>query len=90
MTKQEFVETVADRMGSSKTDAQEAVDAVLDSIQSSLVRGENVTLTGFGTFSAVQRKAREGVNPRTGEKIHIPAKMAPKFKAGKTLKDSLN
>ena len=90
MTKSDFVEAVADRMGSSKTDAQEAVDAVLDSIQSALVRGESVTLTGFGTFSAVQRKAREGVNPRTGEKIHIPAKMAPKFKAGKSLKDALN
>lgn len=77
-------------MGSSKTEAGEAVDAVFDSIQSALVRGDDVTVTGFGTFSATKRKAREGVNPRTGEKIHIPAKMAPKFKAGKTLKDALN
>jgi len=90
MTKAEFVEMVADRLGSSKTEAATAVDAVFDSIQSALVRGDDVSVTGFGTFSAVQRKAREGVNPRTGEKIHISAKMAPKFKAGKSLKDALN
>ena len=90
MTKAEFVEAVADRMGSSKTEAATAVDAVFDSIQSALVRGDDATITGFGTFSAAARKAREGVNPRTGEKIHIPAKTAPKFKAGKSLKDALN
>ena len=90
MTKAEFVEAVADRMGSSKTEAGAAVEAVFDSIQSALVRGEDVAITGFGTFSASKRKAREGVNPRTGEKIQIAAKNAPKFKAGKSLKDALN
>lgn len=90
MTKADFVEQVADRMGSSKTEAATAVDAVFDSIQSALVRGDDVTITGFGTFSAAKRRSREGVNPRTGEKITIPAKTAPKFKAGKSLKDALN
>ena len=89
MTKADFVSAVADRMGRPKTEAQEAVDAVFETIQSTLQRGEDVALTGFGTFSVTERKAREGINPRTGESIHIAAKKTPKFKAGKSLKEAV-
>ncbi|PIZ26843.1 MAG: DNA-binding protein HU, partial [Chloroflexi bacterium CG_4_10_14_0_8_um_filter_46_9] len=58
-------------------------------VTKTLKKGEEVVLTGFGTFSAKQRAARQGVNPRTGEKIQIPAVTVPKFKAGKALKDAL-
>ena len=74
----------------SKAEAAKAVDAVLDSITRALKDGDDVRLVGFGTFSAAQRKAREGRNPRTGETIQIPASIQPKFSAGKGLKDALN
>lgn len=86
MTKQEFVDAVADRAGMSKRDAGAAVDAVLDTITSALKGGDAVTFTGFGKFSTSHRAARTGVNPRTGEKVHIAATIVPKFSAGSQLK----
>ena len=67
----------------------EAVNAVFDTIMKSLSRGEEVGVTGFGTFRVVKAKARMGVNPKTGAKIQIPAMTRPKFRAGKELKDAV-
>ena len=89
MTKQEFVDQVARRADLSKADAGKAVDAFLDAIESVLVGGESVNFTGFGKFSTSQRAARMGVNPRTGEKVHIAAARVPKFSAGSKLKASV-
>ena len=90
MNKNDLVALVADAAGLSKIDATKAVDAVFDGIIQSLKEGEEVRLVGFGTFDVSDRAASEGRNPRTGEKINIPASKQPKFKAGKTLKDALN
>ena len=89
MTKQEFVEQVASKSGLSRGEASKAVDAVLDSITDALKSGQDVSFTGFGKFSASQRKARQGVNPRTGEKVSIPATTVPKFTAGSQLKQAV-
>lgn len=90
MNKNDLVAAVADNSGLSKGDATKAVDAVFDSITSSLKGGAEVRLVGFGTFSVANRKASTGRNPRTGETIQIPASKQPKFKAGKGLKDAVN
>ena len=89
MTKQDFVDAVADRAGMSKRDAGAAVDAVLDTITETLRRGDAVTFTGFGKFSTSARAARMGVNPRTGEKVQIAATTVPKFQAGSSLKSAV-
>lgn len=89
MTKSEFVDQVADKSGLSKRDAAKAVDAFLDSVQETLQSGDSVTFTGFGKFSAQHRNARQGVNPRTGEKVMIQAATVPKFSAGSGLKNAL-
>lgn len=90
MNKNDLVAVVADRAGISKTDSAKTVDAVFDSITDILKDGGDVRLVGFGTFSVSNRAASEGRNPRTGEKIMIPASKQPKFKAGKVLKDAVN
>ena len=90
MNKNDLVGAVADSSELSKADAAKAVDAVFDSITSSLQGGGEVRLVGFGTFSVANRKASTGRNPRTGEAIQIPASKQPKFKAGKGLKDAVN
>lgn len=90
MNKNELVAHVADTTGLAKSDASKAVDAVFDGISSALSSGGEVRLVGFGTFNVVERSASEGRNPRTGEKISIPASKQPKFKAGKQLKDAVN
>jgi DNA-binding protein HU-beta len=89
VTKSEFVERVASKSGLSRRDAAKAVDAFLQSVEESLKEGEAVTFTGFGKFSAQQRGARQGVNPRTGEKVTIAAATVPKFSAGSGLKNAL-
>jgi len=89
VTKQEFVDAVADRAGMSKRDAGDAVDAVLDTITETLRRRDAVTFTGFGKFSTSARAARMGVNPRTGEKVQIQATTVPKFSAGSALKSAV-
>ncbi len=90
MNKNDLVAQVAANADISKSDAAKAVDAVLDSISGSLKGGQEVRLIGFGTFSVAHRRASQGRNPRTGEPIQIPASRQAKFKAGKSLKESLN
>ena len=87
--KNDLVTAVANTTGLSKTDAGKAVDGVFDAITAALKSGEEVRLVGFGTFSVSARAASEGRNPRTGQKINIPASKQPKFKAGKVLRDSV-
>lgn len=90
MTKQEFVDNVAQKSGLNKRDAGKAVDAVLDSITDALKQGDAVTFTGFGKFSTTRRAERQGVNPRNpSEKVTIPAATVPRFSAGSTLKKSV-
>lgn len=90
MNKNDLIAAVADSTGMSKGDATSAVDSVFDTITDSLKRGDEVRLVNFGTFSVSRRAASEGRNPRTGERIQIPASNQAKFKAGKGLKTSLN
>ena len=90
MNKAEFVDAVAEKASLSKTEAADAVEAVLDSITDALKSGDQVTLVGFGTFLVRKREARQGRNPRTGETMQIAASNVPAFKAGKALKDSVN
>ena len=90
MNKQDLVNAVAEVAGLSKNDAGKAVNAVFDSIGSSLQKKEEVRLVGFGTFSVAHRKATTGRNPRDGQPMNIPASNQPKFKAGKALKDMVN
>lgn len=90
MNKNDLVGAVATGTGLSKADSAKAVDAVFDSITDVLKGGSDVRLVGFGTFSVASRAASEGRNPRTGERIQIPASKQPKFKAGKALKDAVN
>ncbi len=90
MNKNDLVAAVADATGLSKADASGAVDSVIDVITKTLIQGDEVRLVGFGSFSVANRRASEGRNPRTGEKIQIPASRQPKFKAGKGLKQALN
>lgn len=90
MTKQEFVNEVAQKSGLSSRDAARAVDAFLDSITDTLRRGEEVSFTGFGKFSTQHRAARQGVNPRNpSEKVQIPAATVPRFSAGSQLKSAV-
>ena len=86
MTKQEFISAVATRSGLGNREAQKAVDAFLDTITDTLKDGGEVNFTGFGKFSAANRAARQGVNPRTGERVQIAATTVPKFSAGSQLK----
>ncbi len=90
MNKNDLIAAVAEHTGLSKTDATKAVDSVFNSITAALKSGQEVRLVGFGTFVVTRRAASEGRNPRTGEKIQIPASKQPKFKAGKGLKDAVN
>jgi DNA-binding protein HU-beta len=89
VTKNEFVDRVADKSGLGKGEAAKAVDAVLDSLQEVLSRGGEVNFTGFGKFSVADRSARQGVNPQTGEKIQIAASRVPRFSAGSSLKSAV-
>lgn len=89
MKKVELINHVAATAGLSKADAGAAVDAVLGGITDALSSGDSVSLVGFGTFSVTARAARTARNPRTGSAIDVPASKAPKFKAGKGLKDAV-
>lgn len=89
MNKQELVEKIAKEANISKARAKEALDATTGTIASVLKKNDSIALPGFGSFSVSKRKAREGRNPATGEKIQIPAMKVPKFKASKNLKDAL-
>lgn len=90
MNKTELVTAVAEKAEISKKDAEKALKAFSDVVTEELRAGEKVQLVGFGTFEVSERAAREGRNPQTGETMKIEACKAPKFKAGKALKDAIN
>ena len=90
MNKTELVAAIAAKVGLSKKDADKALAAVIDSITEAVVKGDKVQLVGFGTFETKTRAARTGLNPRTKEKITIPASKAPAFKAGSAFKNAVN
>lgn len=90
MNKQELIKSVYDKMdGLSLKQCENAVNAVLNSIKETLANGDEVVLVGFGSFSVHEHQARTGRNPKTGEKLTIPAKKVPTFKAGKGLKEAV-
>ena len=90
MNKAELVSAIADKTSLSKRDAEAAIKAFTEVIAEELKKGEKIQLVGFGTFEVSERAARTGRNPQTGKEMKIPASKAPKFKAGKALKDSIN
>ncbi len=90
MNKAELVAAIAEKTELSKKDSEKALKAFIDVVTEELKKGEKIQLVGFGTFEVVERAAREGRNPQTGETMNIPASKAPKFKAGKQLKDEVN
>ena len=90
LSKQKFVERLADKTQMSRRDAARAVDAFLDTVTETLTEGKAITFTGFGKFSTAYRRERQGVNPRSpGQKVTIPAATVPKFSAGSGLKDAV-
>ena len=90
MNKTELIAAVASKAGLSKKDAERVVNATLETITESLVKGDKVNISGFGIFEVKNREARVGRNPRTKETIQIPAAKLPAFKASKTLKDAVS
>jgi DNA-binding protein HU-beta len=90
MNKTELIAAMADQAGLSKKDAEKALKAFTDIVADELKKGEKIQLVGFGTFEVSERAARDGRNPLTGKAMKIPASKAPKFKAGKALKDMIN
>ena len=90
MNKTELVAAMAEKAELSKKDSEKALKAFIDVVAEELKKGEKIQLVGFGTFEVAERAAREGRNPLTGEKMTIKASKAPKFKAGKALKDMIN
>ena len=90
MNKTELVSAVAEQADISKKDAEKALKACVDVVTEEMKKGEKVQLVGFGTFEVSERAAREGRNPQTGKTMKIEACKAPKFKAGKALKDAVN
>jgi len=89
MTKADLVSRIAEQAGISKKAAGTALDSVISAIHEVLKKGAKIRVSDLGSFSVVQRKARQGVNPRTGKPIKIPATKAPKFSAAKSLKDAV-
>lgn len=90
MNKTEFISAIAEKAELSKKDAEKALKAFTDVVEEELKKGEKIQLVGFGTFEVSERAAREGRNPQTGKTMKIEACKAPKFKAGKALKDAIN
>ena len=90
MNKSDLINAIAEESGLTKADAGRALDATISSVGNALKAGDTISLIGFGTFSVKERSARTGRNPQTGEAIQIKASKIPSFKAGKTLKDSVN
>ncbi|WP_099469581.1 HU family DNA-binding protein [Konateibacter massiliensis] len=90
MNKAELVAAIAEKTELSKKDSEKALKAFVDVVTEELTKGEKIQLVGFGTFEVAERAAREGRNPQTGAVMKIAASKAPKFKAGKALKDIIN
>lgn len=89
MTKTQLVDAISARTDLTRTQANEALDAVFDTVEGVLSRGGEVSLAGFGKFTVAERAARQGVHPRTGESMLIPATRVPKFTAGSNLKQAV-
>lgn len=89
MNKQELITSMAEKTSLNKANSEKALNAFIESVQEALANGEKVQLIGFGTFETKERAARVGLNPRTKEKIDIPAKKAPAFKPGKEFKEKI-
>ena len=90
MNKNELVASLAEKTGLKKTEVEKVLQAFTETVTDELKKGEKIQLVGFGTFETATREAREGRNPRTGATMKIAATKAPKFKAGKALKDAVN
>jgi DNA-binding protein HU-beta len=90
MNKSQLIDAVASDSGLSKADTSRAIESLLDTVTKTLKKGDDVAITGFGKFSVVKRAARQGVNPRTGERVKIKASKAPKFSAGAGLKNAIS
>jgi DNA-binding protein HU-beta len=90
MNKAQLIEKVAEKTGLTKTQSEDFLDATLQIIQKSVAKGDEVKLVGFGTFSRLSRKSRNGRNPKTGAPVVIPGSKVPRFKPGKDFKDLLN
>jgi DNA-binding protein HU-beta len=89
MNKADLVTRIAKDAEITKRQAGKALDALVDGVQEALIRGDSITLAGFGTFSVMPRSARKGRNPRTGQEIFIPANKTPNFRAGKGLREAV-
>jgi DNA-binding protein HU-beta len=89
MNKAQLIEVVAKAASVTKVDAENVLNAAIDSIKKSVKKGEDVTLIGFGTFTKSKRQARSGRNPQTGKEIEIPAMTVPKFRPGREFKDAI-
>ena len=89
MNRQDLINKIAKEAEVTKKSADSALNAVIEGVTGALAKGDKVSLVGFGTFMARERGARTGVNPQTGEKIQIPARTVPVFKAGKKLKEAV-
>ncbi len=90
MNKTQLIDAVAKDSGLSRADSARAIESLIGTVSRSLKKGEEVSITGFGKFSVVKRAARQGVNPRTGERVKIKASKAPKFSAGAALKQAVH
>lgn len=90
MNRKELIDALADKTESTKADAERAVAGLIDIISATLKKGDSLTLVGFGTFEVRKRAARTGRNPKTGEELKIKAAKVPAFKAGATLKATVN
>lgn len=90
MNKTQLVDAIAADSGLSKTDSARALDSLVGTVSKTLKKGDEVVITGFGKFSVIKRAARQGVNPRTGERVKIKASKAPKFTAGAGLKQAVS
>jgi DNA-binding protein HU-beta len=90
MNKSQLIEAVASDSGLTRTDSARVIESLLDTVTRTLRKGDEVNITGFGKFSVVKRAARQGVNPRTGERVKIKASKAPKFSAGASLKQAVS
>ncbi len=89
MNKQDIAEKVQNVLGSTKADAERAVEAMIDTIVSTLKKGDEVSLAGLGIFKTKMRASRTARNPRTGESVHVPSMRVPKFQAAKALKEAV-
>lgn len=90
MTKPELIDVLSSKTEMTKKDCANVLDAFQDTVKETLAKGDKVQLVGFGTFEVVERAAREGRNPQTGEKMMFKSSKSPKFKVGKALKDAVN